>query len=127
MKKAGLTQIIRPKDYNLGQPVFGTIIVVNINEMMNYFKNIERRLAMSTYKKLFTTSIGLFLINGFILSQTISGSAHDFSSETWNLRGEICITCHIPHKADVTVPNSPLWNHQVTSSTFTPYSSLSLD
>ncbi|NOZ03559.1 MAG: cytochrome C, partial [FCB group bacterium] len=82
---------------------------------------------MNTYNKLFTSIISLLLVNGFILSQTISGSAHDFSSETWNPRGEICITCHIPHKADMTVTNSPLWNHQVTSSTFTPYSSLTLD
>ncbi|MFQ6613862.1 MAG: cytochrome c3 family protein, partial [Fidelibacterota bacterium] len=35
--------------------------------------------------------------------------------------------CHAPHNANTTVPNSPLWNHQVTSQTFTPYSSNSLD
>ena len=55
----------------------------------------------------------------------ITGSAHDFSGETWNPSGEICITCHTPHDADAS--NTPLWNHEVTVATFTIYSSTTLD
>ncbi|NOX18903.1 MAG: cytochrome c3 family protein [Chlorobi bacterium] len=55
----------------------------------------------------------------------ITGSAHDFSSESWNSSGEICITCHTPH--DAMTGYEPLWNHEVTASTFTLYSSSTLD
>lgn len=55
----------------------------------------------------------------------ITGSDHDFSGETWNSGGEICIVCHTPHNAGNTL--APLWNHAVTSATFTTYSSPSLD
>ncbi len=62
---------------------------------------------------------------GVAQGQTIVGSAHDFSQESWNPTGEICVVCHTPHHADNSV--EPLWNHEVTSATFTPYSSSSLD
>lgn len=45
----------------------------------------------------------------------------------WNASGEICIACHTPHHADQTVTSAPLWNHQVTSSAFVPYSSTTLN
>lgn len=61
-----------------------------------------------------------------LLAQTIAGSAHDFSSETWS-GGKICVVCHTPHNADATVSDAPLWNHDVTSSTFTLYSTGTLD
>ena len=57
----------------------------------------------------------------------IAGTAHDFSSEIWNPGGEICQVCHTPHKADITVTDAPLWNHEVTAATFTLYSSGTLD
>jgi predicted CXXCH cytochrome family protein len=59
--------------------------------------------------------------------QTIVGSAHDFSSASWNTTGQICIVCHGPHNTDVTVQDAPLWNHQLTVATFTPYSSASMN
>jgi len=55
----------------------------------------------------------------------ITGSAHDFIGESWNSSGEICITCHTPHNSISS--QSPLWNHEVTAATFTPYSSSTLD
>ncbi len=61
------------------------------------------------------------------LAQTIVGSAHDFSGDTWNPSGEVCIVCHTPHNANTTVTDAPLWNHEVTTATFTPYSSATLD
>ena len=56
----------------------------------------------------------------------ITGSGHDFSGETWNTTGEICIVCHTPHNGTA-VANAPLWNHDVTSATFTLYTSPTLD
>ncbi|MFQ5747763.1 MAG: cytochrome c3 family protein, partial [Gemmatimonadota bacterium] len=67
------------------------------------------------------------LFAGTATGQTIVGSEHDFSGDTWNTTGEICVVCHTPHNADATVSNAPLWNHQVTGSTFTVYSSPTLD
>lgn len=73
-------------------------------------------------------SIGLtLLLAGVASAQTITGSEHDFSGDTWNATGEICVVCHTPHNADATVTNAPLWNHEVTGSTFTVYSSATLD
>lgn len=56
---------------------------------------------------------------------SITGSEHDFSGETWNTSGEICIVCHTPHNAGSTL--APLWDHSVTTAAFTTYSSPSLD
>ncbi len=56
----------------------------------------------------------------------IVGSPHDFSSKGWS-GGRICIVCHTPHNADTSVADAPLWNHEVTQSTFTTYSSATLD
>lgn len=53
----------------------------------------------------------------------IAGTAHDFSGDAWNTTTEICIVCHTPHNADVSVSDAPLWNHQTTSTVFTLYSS----
>jgi len=55
----------------------------------------------------------------------ITGSAHDFSSQGWS-GGEICITCHTPHSSQ-TVANAPLWNHTLTTASFTVYSSTTLN
>ena len=56
----------------------------------------------------------------------ISGSDHDFSGEAWS-GGRICIVCHTPHNADMTVTGSPLWNHEVSAAAFTEYDSPTLD
>jgi hypothetical protein len=63
--------------------------------------------------------------NGFSQG-TIVGSAHDFKAETWS-GGQICIVCHTPHNASTTVTDAPLWNHAVTTTTFTLYSSPTLN
>ncbi len=48
----------------------------------------------------------------------IVGSAHDFSAFTWS-DGEICLPCHTPHNADISVVRAPLWNHELTTATYT--------
>ncbi|VAW21060.1 Cytochrome c family protein [hydrothermal vent metagenome] len=63
----------------------------------------------------------------FSFGQGITGTDHDFSGRSWNSSGEICIVCHTPHNANGNVVGAPLWNHQVTGATFTPYSSTTLD
>ena len=55
-------------------------------------------------------------------SQSIVGTDHDLSSNPVT-NGQICIVCHTPHNADTTVAGAPLWNHEVTTATFTLYDS----
>ena len=70
-------------------------------------------------------------------AQTIVGSAHDFSSLSWNnaapistnLRGQICAPCHAPHNTNDTTAGvtAPLWNHQLSStSSYTVYTGYAL-
>ena len=74
-------------------------------------------------------SLTLLVVLGFFVSQrsfaAITGSEHDFSGDSWNPTGEICIVCHTPHNASSTI--APLWNHTLTTATFTAYSSPSLN
>ncbi len=53
----------------------------------------------------------------------VRGSGHDFSGASWNSTGEICVVCHTPHNSNTSVQGAPLWNHRVTTATFTLYSS----
>ncbi len=58
----------------------------------------------------------------------ISGSAHDFSSESWNTAAEICVVCHSPHTKDpVTSSIGLLWNHSTSQASYTLYTSSSLN
>lgn len=83
---------------------------------------------------IFSLNVLLFLsffvlVTMVVQAQGIVGSRHDFTSSGWNWgfmhkdTGEICIVCHTPHHADQTVADAPLWNHEITSSTFTLYAS----
>ncbi|RMI02871.1 MAG: cytochrome C [Calditrichaeota bacterium] len=74
-----------------------------------------------------TLILALLFLTGGLMGQTIVGSGHDFSGEPWNTTGEICVVCHTPHEGDVSVTDAPLWNHEVTTATFTLYSSSTLD
>jgi len=56
---------------------------------------------------------------------SIVGSAHDFSSQGWS-GGKICETCHTPHGADTSISSAPLWDHAVTTASFTMYESPTL-
>jgi predicted CXXCH cytochrome family protein len=76
---------------------------------------------MKTQNLFFTLSISL-LMSTLGFGQNIAGSDHDFSGETWNPGGEICEVCHTPHNA-VTGLTAPLWNHEVSTATYTLYTS----
>ena len=61
-------------------------------------------------------------------SKGIEGSPHDMSNSTtypWNTRNGMCSPCHTIHHTD---PSQivPLWTHGTTTTTFTPYSSPTL-
>lgn len=54
----------------------------------------------------------------------IVGSQHDFSDESWNPDGEVCIVCHLPHdEGRDTGLVGLLWNHQLSVATYELYSS----
>lgn len=55
---------------------------------------------------------------------TLSGSAHDFSATGW-AGGEICLPCHTPHNAEPGV-DAPLWNHEISTASYTLYTSATL-
>ena len=77
-------------------------------------------------KKLLVFFVCVLLSTG--LFAQITGSAHDFSTiaPTWS-NDEICLPCHTPHNAKQGADNLvPLWNHGVTATTFTLYSSPTL-
>ncbi len=61
-------------------------------------------------------------VAAFVYS-AISGTGHDFSAESWTTNGEICLPCHTPHNGDASVSGAPLWNHEVSTSTYTLYPS----
>ena len=76
--------------------------------------------------------IGFAMLLGMSAMAQISGTAHDFSGDAWNASGEICIVCHAPHNnrdlsGDATLSGAPLWNRDVTGSTFTLYTSDTMD
>ena len=75
----------------------------------------------------FTLIVAVMLVFAGVGYAQISGTDHDFSSAGWNSGGEICEPCHTPHNAKTAATNAPLWNHQITSATFTLYSGYDLD
>lgn len=76
-----------------------------------------------------TAGLILGMLSGPASAGTIVGTVHDFSTITApsNFNGEICNVCHTPHSADTSVSSAPLWDHEVTTQTFTMYSSPTLD
>jgi hypothetical protein len=66
-----------------------------------------------------------------LIGQSIIGSPHDMSNGlggdgNWASLDEdqVCVFCHTPHDAS---PAVPLWNHEMSSGTFQPYTGLDLD
>jgi len=54
----------------------------------------------------------------------IKNSPHDFAVQPWNGRQEICRVCHVPHdhsQAARRYTNGLLWNHGLSSATYTMY------
>lgn len=68
-------------------------------------------------------TIGLIALGGGLAEAVITGSAHDFSGQPYS-GYQICVVCHAPHNVGL---DAPLWNHEVTTSVFTLYSSPTLN
>ena len=71
-------------------------------------------------------AVGLAAAFGVSQAGTITGSSHDFTSQAWS-GGRICVACHTPHKSDTSVIDAPLWNHKLSTATYTLYSSPTLN
>jgi len=77
-------------------------------------------------RRVLLLSLCLCVAAGVQVLAVITGSEHDFSSAGWNSSGEICIVCHAPH-GGTALSDAPLWNHSLTTQSFTLYSSGTLD
>ena len=75
-------------------------------------------------KKAIAIAAALMFVATTASAQTIVGSAHDFQNKGWNGTGEICVVCHTPH--DAIAGAQPLWNHELSTATYTPYTSNTL-
>ncbi len=86
---------------------------------------------MKTKQLILTLTLTLFTV--FAFSQSMVGTAHDFSDETWaggdgddSFTGRTCVVCHIAHNSAASI-DAPLWNRAdpatVVQSTYTPYAS----
>lgn len=64
---------------------------------------------------------GILSILAYPATAGIQGSVHDFSAYFWS-GGQICDICHAPHGTGGGT-QAPLWNHAITSTNFTLYSS----
>ncbi|MFQ5773636.1 MAG: cytochrome c3 family protein [Kiloniellaceae bacterium] len=70
--------------------------------------------------------VGLIGMSG-VRAGTIVNSEHDLSTRT-TTTDEVCVFCHTPHNtADPATLPVPLWNRQSSTTTFTMYSSPTLD
>jgi hypothetical protein len=51
----------------------------------------------------------------------IANSAHDWSTESWNVNRDLCGPCHMAHGSDPNNQLIPLWSHQTLNATFTVF------
>ena len=66
------------------------------------------------------------LTGGAAWAGVIAGTAHDLSGKAYT-GGQICVACHTPHGGNTSVADAPLWNHALTTATYTLYSSSTLN
>ncbi len=76
-------------------------------------------------RRTLTTGLALGLVFGLggnaAQAQSMVGQAHDFSTQAFS-QGEICLPCHTPHNAlndEAGNPIGYLWNHELTTATYT--------
>src|SRR5687767_3737693 len=64
-------------------------------------------------------AVATVLASGAVASASgITGSAHDFSTESWS-DSQICKPCHTPHNAVEANVSSRLWNHELSTASYT--------
>jgi predicted CXXCH cytochrome family protein len=59
------------------------------------------------------------------LAGSIMGSAHDFTRQAWS-GGQVCITCHDSRNTVRDIGGAPMWNHALSSRTYSLYGSASM-
>ena len=91
---------------------------------MNQTQMLRRRLLRLPRRVVWAAAAVLAVLPGRLPAQSIVGSDHDFSSRAWST-GEICLPCHTPHNADLTV--RPLWNHDLSQASYDVYTSPTMD
>ncbi len=82
-----------------------------------------------SYRWMGCTALVLVMLPAGQAAATIVGSKHDMSSGGGQTvrsvtENEICVFCHTPHNAS---PSVPLWNRQMSTATYTPYTSSALN
>ena len=85
---------------------------------------------IKTKKKDILLTLFLLVFFTHVALAEITGSAHDLSGAGYG-SNEICIFCHTPHNGVSEVDGKTygvhLWNHEITSATYTLYNSPTLD
>jgi hypothetical protein len=78
-------------------------------------------------KKLNLTKIALLLALPSLATLAnaagIANSAHDWSTETWNVNKDLCGPCHMAHGSDPANQLIPLWSHETINATWLLFSS----
>lgn len=69
--------------------------------------------------------VALLIASQPVMAGSILGSAHDFTPYAWS-RGQVCIACHDSHNANHAITAAPMWNHAVSTQTYTLYGSPSM-
>jgi predicted CXXCH cytochrome family protein len=59
------------------------------------------------------------------LAGSIMGSAHDFTRQAWS-GGQVCITCHDSRNTVRDIGGAPMWNHALSTRTYSLYASATM-
>lgn len=73
-----------------------------------------------SFVPVFIVAILALFSSNMLFAGKMVGTAHDFASKGFDA-GENCIICHTPHNSDISITITPLWNHQISSSTYDMY------
>jgi predicted CXXCH cytochrome family protein len=78
---------------------------------------------------MFRKLAGLTAVAGLFIAGTasadITGSAHDFRTALGTT--DLCAVCHTTHNDTSGIADAPLWDHTVTTTAYTPYTSPTMD
>src|SRR6476660_2041679 len=87
-------------------------------------KNNIRTNYVQTMKTLHLTKAALLLVLPSLVALAnaagIANSAHDWSTEAWNVNKDLCGPCHMAHGSDPANQLIPLWSHQTLNATWQP-------